>query len=94
VTNPLGSLPIVPETVLPPSVRDGSAQDKQQYRTALGFEQVLLGQLVQEMVPDDSELAQGPYADAVRDAFTQGITDAGGLGLGAQLFQTMQRTAK
>jgi hypothetical protein len=94
VTNPLGSLPIVPETALPASVRGGSPQDQKDYRTALGFEQVLLGQLVQEMVPDDSELAQGPYADAVRDAFAQGITDAGGLGLGAQLFQTMQRTAK
>jgi hypothetical protein len=93
VTNPLGSLPIVPETALPASVRSGSAKDRQDYRTALGFEQVLLGRLVQEMLPDDSELAQGPYADAVRDAFARGITDAGGLGLGAQLFETMRRTA-
>jgi hypothetical protein len=93
VTNPLGSLPLVPETALPASVRTGSAQDRQDYRTAMGFEQVLLGQLVQEMVPEDSEMAQGPYADAVRDAFAQGLTDAGGLGLGAQLFETMRRTA-
>ena len=93
MTSPLGGLPLVPQTALPASVRSGSAQDQQDYRAALGFEQVLLGQLVQEMIPDDSELAQGPYAGAVRDAFAQGITDAGGLGLGAHLYETMRRTA-
>jgi hypothetical protein len=93
VTSPLGSLPLVPQTALPADVRSGTARQQQDYRAALGFEQVLLGELVQEMIPDDAELAQGPYAGAVKDAFAQGITDAGGLGLGAQLYETMRRTA-
>ena len=88
-----GGWDLIPEAALPASVRTGTAKDKEAYRAALGFEQVLLGQLVQEMIPDDSELAQGPYAGAVKDAFAQGITDAGGLGLGAQLYETMRRTA-
>lgn len=91
--NPLDALPAVPQTALPASVRGGSAQEQRDYRAALGFEQVLLGELVQEMLPEDSDLAQGPYAGAVRDAFAQGITDAGGIGLGAQLYETMRRTA-
>jgi Rod binding domain-containing protein len=90
--NPLSSLPAVPETALPASVRSGSAQDKQDYAAALGFEQVLLKQVVSAIVPADSELADSPYASAVQDAFAQGLTDSGGIGLGAQLFETMQRT--
>ena len=93
MTGPLGALPLVPETALPATVRSGTPNERQDYRAALGFEQVLLGELVQEMIPEDSDLAQGPYAGAVRDAFAQGITDAGGLGLGAQLYETMRGTA-
>ena len=90
--NPLSSLPAVPETALPASVRNGSARDKQEYSAALGFEQVLLQQVVSAIVPEDSGLAGSPYAGAVQDAFAQGLTAAGGIGLGAQLFQTMQGT--
>jgi hypothetical protein len=92
--NPLSGLPPVPETALPASVRTGSAKDKQEYSAALGFETVMLGQLVQEMVPPDSDLATGPYADNVRDAFAQGLADSGGIGLAQQLFKTMQETAR
>ena len=90
----LSGLPAVPDTALPASVRTGSAQDRQQYSAALGFEQVMLGQLVHSMLPEDSELTQGPYGDAVRDAFAQGLADSGGVGLAAQLFQTMQETSR
>jgi hypothetical protein len=90
--NPLSSLPVVPETALPAAVREGSAEDRRSYEAALGFEQVLLAQVVKSIVPEDSELAGSPYASAVQDAFAKGLTAAGGIGLGAQLFQTMQRT--
>jgi hypothetical protein len=88
----LSSLPAIAETALPASVRTGSAQDKKDFKAALGFEQVLLGQLVQAVIPEGSELADGPYTGTVKDAFAQGIADSGGVGLAAQLFQTMQRT--
>jgi Rod binding domain-containing protein len=90
----LSGLPPIPETALPAAVRDGSAQDKRSYTAALGFEQVMLGQLVKAMVPEDSGLASGPYGSAVTDAFAQGISNSGGVGLAAQLFRTMQETAK
>ena len=90
----LSGLPPIPETALPAAVRTGSAQDKRSYTAALGFEQVMLGQLVKAMVPEDSGLASGPYGSAVTDAFAQGIASSGGVGLAAQLFQTMQETAK
>jgi Rod binding domain-containing protein len=86
------ALPAIPETALPAAVRTGSDQDKRDYKVALGFEQVLLGQLVESMIPEDSELADGPYAGTVQEAFAKGIADSGGVGLAAQLFQTMQRT--
>jgi hypothetical protein len=90
----LPGLPPVPETALPAAVRNGSAQDKERYSAALGFEQVMLGQLVKAMVPEDSGLAAGPYGSAVQDAFAQGIAGSGGVGLAAQLFQTMRETAR
>jgi Rod binding domain-containing protein len=93
----LSGLPPIPETALPAAVRDGSAQDKRSYTAALGFEQVMLGQLVKAMVPESSDpasLASGPYGSAITDAFAQGISNSGGVGLAAQLFQTMQETAK
>jgi hypothetical protein len=86
------SLPPVSESALPAAVRTGTQQDKRDYKTALGFEQVLLGQLVESMIPEDSDLASGPYADTVKDAFAQGVTNSGGIGLAGQLFETMRRT--
>jgi hypothetical protein len=88
----MSGLPAIPDTALPASVRTGSAADKQRYQAALGFEQVLLEQVTGALLPADSDLASSPYASAVKDAFAQGLTASGGIGLGAQLFETMQRT--
>ena len=82
-------LPQVPETTLPAAVRNGSAADREAYRAALGFEQVLLGQLVKSMAPS-GPLADGPYAAPVQDAFTSGLIAGGGLGLGAELYRALR----
>jgi hypothetical protein len=92
VSTPLSSLPAVDRSALPASVRNGTEQERKTYEAALGFEQVLLGELVEQIVPEGSALANGPYAGAVRDAFAEGLVASGGIGLGAQLFETMQRT--
>jgi hypothetical protein len=42
-------LPTISDTLLPASVRNGSQDDKDSYKTAMGFEQMLVGQLVQTM---------------------------------------------
>jgi hypothetical protein len=87
-------LPVIPDTALPAAVRTGSAATKQDYQAAMGFEQVMLGQLVKEMLPQDSELTDGPYGDEMQQAMTSSLVDGGGIGLGRQLFSMMQGTAK
>lgn len=93
-------LPIVSDTLLPASVRSGSASDKQDYKAALGFEQLLVGRLVQTMVGtdtsagDDDEtanpMASGPMAGQMQDALTSALMSAGGLGLAGQIYKGMR----
>jgi Rod binding domain-containing protein len=93
-------LPIVSDTLLPADVRSGSASDKQHYKAALGFEQMLVGQLVQTMVGADasagdddgagSPLTSGPMASQMQDALTSALMSAGGLGLAGQIYKGMQ----
>jgi Rod binding domain-containing protein len=93
-------LPIVSDTLLPASVRSGSESDKQDYKAALGFEQMLVGQLVQTMTGagasagDDDEtanpMASGPMAGQMQDALTSALMSAGGLGLAGQVYKGMQ----
>jgi Rod binding domain-containing protein len=86
----IDGLPSISDAALPREVRAGSTADKQAYKAALGFEQVLLGELVKEMAPS---LTDGPRGDAVEDALTQALTSAGGLGIAPQLYTTLKRTA-
>jgi Rod binding domain-containing protein len=88
----LSGLPQVPESALPAAVRSGSAQDKQAYRAALGFEQVLLGQLVKSMTAD-GPLSEGPYAGPVQDALASGLVANGGLGLATDLYRALRERA-
>ena len=77
---------------LPPGVKATTPQDRDAYRAALGFEQMLLGELVKTMVPEGT-LTEGPYAAPVQDALTQGLVSAGGIGLGAQLYPMLRKEA-
>ena len=56
-------LPIVSDTLLPADVRSGSASDKQHYKAALGFEQMLVGQLVQTMTGSGDTATAGASSD-------------------------------
>ena len=85
------SLPSIPDAALPAGVRTGTADDKQAYRAALGFEQVMLGTLTKQLT-EDSSLADGPYASAVQDAFAGALVANGGLGLGEQLFRSITQS--
>jgi hypothetical protein len=87
----INGLPQVPATALPAAVRDGSKDDQQAYRTALGFEQVLLNTLVGEMLPKDSTLTEGPYASSMQEAFSNGLIADGGIGLAAQLYPSLRK---
>jgi Rod binding domain-containing protein len=85
----LSALPPIADSALPTSVRDGSASDKRAYKAALGFEQLLVSELVGEMTKG-SPLAEGARAGAVDDAMTQALTSGGGLGLAEQLYAAMK----
>jgi hypothetical protein len=86
-------LPQIPAAALPRDVRAGSADDKRTYEAALGFEKVLLGELVGELAKASPALVDGPRGDAVEDAMTDALANAGGIGLASQLFQTIRRAA-
>jgi hypothetical protein len=88
----IDGLPSVPASALPAAVRDGSKADREAYEAALGFEQILLGQLVGELLPE-GELTEGPRAAAMQDAFTTGLVANGGLGLAAQLYPSLRKDA-
>ena len=89
MTTPLGALPAVPESAMPRDVRAGSADDKQAYRTALGFERLLVAQLVERAMPQDEDA--GPRGAAVQEAFADALMTAGGLGLARQIHVQMRR---
>jgi Rod binding domain-containing protein len=87
----ISALPQVPDAALPAAVRTGTDEDKKTYKAVLGFEKVLLGELVKEMTKGTPSLTEGPRADAVNDAMTDALADGGGIGLAQQLFSTMQK---
>ena len=85
-------LPQVPAAALPAAVRAGSREDREAYRAALGFEQILLGRLVEEVAPE-GEMREGPYAAPLQEALTGGLIAAGGLGLAASLYPSLRKGA-
>jgi len=87
-----GGLGLIPEAALPAAVRNSSTKDKEAYKAALGFEQVLLGQLVKSMA-SDGPLSEGPYATPVQDALSCGLIDNGGLGLAGDIYKTLKERA-
>jgi hypothetical protein len=86
----LGALPQIPDAALPRDVRSGPAADKKTYKAALGFEKIMLTELVKEMTKGTPSLTEGPRADAINDAMTDALANAGGIGLAPQLFKTLQ----
>jgi hypothetical protein len=84
------SLAAVSNFSLPADVRSAGAGAQKNYKSALAFEQMLVGELVKEMVPKDSELSQGPYASTMQDALSSAMVGGQGLGLARQLYKEMQ----
>jgi hypothetical protein len=82
-------LPSVPETALPPDVRAGSKADKETFQAAMGFETMLVGQLLKTSFKT-GPLAEGPWADTVRDSMSDAITQGGGLGMSRSLYEAMR----
>ena len=84
------SLDPIATTSLPADVRTAGPQAVKQFKAALGFEQMLVGQLVKGMVSESSDLGQGPYASTMQDAMTHAFSSGQGLGLAHQIYKEMQ----
>jgi hypothetical protein len=75
---------------IPAAVRNGTTADKQSYKAALGFEQMLVGQLVTSMAGDSGPLAEGPYAQNLQSSLSSALMGNGGLGLAQQLYKEIK----
>jgi hypothetical protein len=84
------SLPAIPTAALPADIRAAGTQAQKTFKSALGFEQMLVGELVKEMVPKDGPLAEGPYASTMQETLSTALVGGQGLGLARQLYKEMQ----
>lgn len=97
----------VTDARLPPAVRNGAPGAKQAYATAQSFEEMLLGQLSQSLMQSaglagegegeagaSSDGAGGMLASLLPQTLTEGVMHAGGLGLAAQLMNTLDPSAR
>ena len=89
----LDALPSIPLSALPVDVRKGSAEDQTAYKAALGFERVLLQNIVDDMTKAGG-LDDSPYASTIQDSFSDALVAGGGLGLGDQLFHALRPEVK
>jgi hypothetical protein len=104
-TLPASSLPPINAASEPASVRNGPPAAKQAYQEALGFEQLLVDQLSQQLAATvsssdsadgssgggimGSDPSTGAYASLIPQALSSGIMSAGGTGVALQLAQAL-----
>jgi Rod binding domain-containing protein len=97
------ALPPIDQAALPAEIRTGSAQDKQNYQAALGFERMLLGELTKAMADtaqpvdggdgDDAQptdAASGMYMQMLPDQLADAVTKSGGLGLAQSFYSSIK----
>ena len=99
-------LPTVDRSALPADIRRASADDQKTYRTALGFEQTLMNELLKSVNlmgqgdsglssagdDDDSAGSGAPaaYKDMVPTTLAQSVTAQGGLGLARGIYDSIR----
>jgi hypothetical protein len=83
----MSALPPVDSTLLPPDIQQAPQARKDAYTAALGFEQQLVQQLTTSLADSTRDALGGdsPYANLLPQAMSDGIMNAGGLGLARQL---------
>ena len=98
---PSGGLPQVDRSALPAEIRKGSDEQQRAYRAALGFERMLVGQLVRSMnkategmtADEDGEGGFGSTPPAYREMLADSLADqvirGGGLGIARDLYRTL-----
>jgi Rod binding domain-containing protein len=87
------TLPLTDRSALPADVRSASTADQQAFRTALGFEQVLLTQLlgsVESLGEAGGEDAPAAYKQLIPTTLAEALSSQGGLGLARSLYESMR----
>ena len=84
------SLSSISTTTLPADIRAAGPDAIKDYKSAVGFEQMLASQLVKSMVGESSTLGEGPYASTMQESLTTALTSGQGLGLARQIYKEMQ----
>ncbi len=99
------SLPPIDQALLPADIRKGSAEDKQAYTAALGFERMLLGELTKQMAEtakpidgsdgDDqsTDAASSMYMQMLPDQLADAVTANGGLGFAKSFYDSIKEKA-
>jgi Rod binding domain-containing protein len=85
----MSTLSSIPTWTLPSDIRAAGTEAVKDYKTAVGFEQMLAGQLMKSMVSETS-LGEGPYASTMQDTLTTALTSGHGMGLARQIYKEMQ----
>ena len=80
---------------LPPEIRAAGVGAQQEYRSALAFERVLLGQLTKAMqatVAPEGEVsaATKAYQDTLPDTMADALLAGGGIGLSSDLVRALR----
>lgn len=90
------TLPPIDRAALPQAVREGDAEDRRLYRAALGFERLLLNELLEGMTasaqaPDEETDAAGEaYRSLVPQTLADALVARGGVGLAPELWRTLR----
>jgi hypothetical protein len=84
------SISTISNATLPADIRSAGTQAQKDFKSALAFEQMLVGELVKEMVPKEGPMADGPYASTMQDTLSTALVGGQGLGLARQLYKEMQ----
>lgn len=83
-------------TTLPPELRSASAGEQQEYRSALAFERVLLGQLTKAMLSTTGGAEEGAsaatetYKSMLPDTMADALVANGGIGLASDLVRALR----
>lgn len=88
-------LPPVPASAMPLEVRQGSAKDQEAFRSALGFERALLGELTKALKDsvapaDGSSGAMAQHGEMLSDTMADALVANGGIGLAQQMYRDLR----
>jgi Rod binding domain-containing protein len=96
VIQPTQLSPLAPGTVLPADVRAAGPGAEQEYRTALGFERVLVSQLTKAMQAtvggedEGGDAGSKSYRDMLPDTMADALVSNGGTGLAHDLYRALR----